>query len=62
MAIIKVEEIFENIIKFARDNDYDIVISDNNEEGDIDFININIKKKTVYMGELDVTDDLTPVG
>ena len=47
--------------KWGIDNDYNI-ITPNDEELEVDFININFNTNKIYFGSLAIDDPLTDVG
>lgn len=47
--------------KWGIDNDYNI-ITPNDEELEVDFININFNTNKIYFGSLSIDDPLTDVG
>ena len=54
------EKLLSFLIKWAKNNDFEIIVSTDDKE--IDFVNINLKTKKIYFDELDIKDDLTEVG
>jgi len=51
------DKLISFLIKWAKENECSIVLP-NDGDKDIDFININLKTKTLYFGELDINEDL----
>jgi hypothetical protein len=59
----EIDELFDFLIEWAKKNNFSIVVpSDEEIDKDIDFININLKTKTVYADELNIIEPLTEVG
>ena len=56
------EDLFKFLVDWAGKNDFGIVVPNNDDDKNIDFININLKTKMIYFDELDINDALTEVG
>jgi hypothetical protein len=51
------------LLDWSKANDFSIVLPNcDDEDKIIDFININLKTKTIYIGELGIEELLTEVG
>jgi len=55
-------EIIGKIIEFGAANNYEIIFENTDDDATVDFININLKSNKIYIGELNVDEDLTDVG
>jgi len=51
------DKLISFLLDWSKNNDYQIVLP-NDGDKDIDFININLKTKTLYFGELGINDNL----
>lgn len=56
------EELINFVIKWAAENNYSIVVPNDKDDEDLDFITINSKTNTIYFGDLNVESPLTDVG
>lgn len=52
------EKLIEFLMNWADEKDFQFSVNTSDEEKEIDFININIKTKTIYIGELDINEEL----
>lgn len=50
------------LLDWSKANDFSIVLPNCDGDKIIDFININLKTKTIYVGELGINEPLTEVG
>jgi hypothetical protein len=58
-----VKELFEFLLDWSVRNNYSLVLpTDDQADVDVDFININLKTNTMYMGILGIDKPLTEVG
>lgn len=55
------EELVKFLSKWGIKHGYSIV-TPNNEDAEIDYFNINLNTKTIYIGELGINESLTEVG
>ena len=55
------DELVKFLSKWGIKHGYDIV-TPNNDEAEIDYFNINLNTKTIYIGELGIDEALTEVG
>lgn len=59
----EIEKLFQYLLDWSADNGFNIIIpNEMHDDKVIDFININLKKRTVYLGDLDIEESLTDVG
>ena len=53
------EKLLAGLAAFCKENGYEIVIPDDKDEEEIDFVNLNFKKRSMYVGSLDIDSNLT---
>jgi len=51
------DKLLAGLAAFCKENGYEIVIPEG--EGEIDFVNLNFKKRSMYVGALDIDSNLT---
>lgn len=52
------DDLIKYIVDWARKNEFDFIINCENDNEEIDFININLNTKTIYVGDLNITEPL----
>jgi len=52
----------EFLLDWGKENDFSFVLANKDDDKNIDFININLKTKTIYIDELNIIEPLTEVG
>ena len=57
------EKLISFLIKWGKKHNFMLVLPNNiKDDENIDFININLKTKKIYFGDLEITKPLTDVG
>jgi len=58
----EMEILVDFLLTWGKENDFQFIIPNGEEDKNIDYININLKTKTIYIDELDINEPLTEVG
>lgn len=57
----EMDELVEFLLAWGKENDFSFILPNDNEDNEIDFININLKTKVIYIDELGIDMPLTEV-
>ena len=58
----EMEILVDFLLTWGKENDFKFILPNGDEDKNIDYININLKTKTIYIDELDINEPLTEVG
>ena len=58
MTTKEILPLIQNILVWAKKNKFSITMPDNPTKESIDFININLKNKTIYVGDMGIDKEL----
>jgi len=58
----EMDVLVEFLLDWGKENDFSFVLANKDDDKNIDFININLKTKTIYIDELNIIEPLTEVG